>query len=463
MSSAGPRWRDLLLGARLAFAGGRDGLDADRCCTAVGVGLGVALLLLGRRADRPARSTRRAGRADGARDDLSAGRAGAGRPNTLLIAPSGHRLPGHGRPGLGWLQPEGAGRTGAARAGPRCPAPGEMVVSPALRSCSTPPTARCCAPRLDHPIVGTIGDDGLTGPARARLLPRRRRPGPTTASRATRIDHFGEPSCPARHRPGADPAGARRLRGAAAAGRASSSPPPSASAANSATGGWPRCGWSAPTRRWPGGSPPARRRRRAAAACSSARCSSSPAGSWSSGVTLLATQRLRRGHAPVTALAALIAIAVPAAAVGCHPVRAAARADRAARRGPHAARRSAGGCGGGCCCRRSASALLLPADCRRQESSEIATNSWSPAGAAAADRRGRRCCPGWSRRSSPGWAAGRSLAARHPPAAARQRHGRAQVSGVAVAVAGRSPCRCSSPASPGPTRRRPAATCAAPG
>ncbi|GAA4450026.1 FtsX-like permease family protein [Phytohabitans houttuyneae] len=149
---------DLLMGARLAFAGGRDGWTRA-VLTALGVGIGVAMLLLA--ASVPGALDARQARGD-ARDAASGPPRPAG-PDTLLITAAETEfrgVPVHGR---------------IVRAeGPRAPAPpglaalpraGEVVVSPALRDILDSGDGPLFAPRLGGArVTGTIGDDGLAGP-----------------------------------------------------------------------------------------------------------------------------------------------------------------------------------------------------------------------------------------------------------------------------------------------------------
>lgn len=156
MSGAG---RELALGARLALAGGR-GAWTRVAMTAVGVGLGVALLLFAASvpqlvAARDERTT--------ARDDLSMTgtdlRRGA---DTLLVAFADtdfRDVRVRGRV----LQPEGPRAPVPPGVG-RLPGPGELVVSPRLRGLLTSPEGALLRARLDARIVGTIADAGLEGP-----------------------------------------------------------------------------------------------------------------------------------------------------------------------------------------------------------------------------------------------------------------------------------------------------------
>src|SRR3954452_8269326 len=136
----------LLLGARLALAGGRTRL----LLTAVGVGLGVALLLVA--ASIPTML--------GARRDRNAARADVGQPaGALLVADADSEF----------RRDEIRGRllkgTGPAPPGvARLPRPGEIVVSPALAKLLASPDGALLRPRFPGRVIGTIGHAGLQGP-----------------------------------------------------------------------------------------------------------------------------------------------------------------------------------------------------------------------------------------------------------------------------------------------------------
>ncbi|WP_405114204.1 hypothetical protein OG559_08930 [Micromonospora sp. NBC_01405] len=174
---------DLLMGARMAVTGGRDGWTRA-VLTALGVGVGVAMLLLA--AAVPGALDARAARSDalaviGNQSELAAA------ANTLLVAPV-HTV-FRERPVRGWiLRPEGP----AAPVPPgltRLPAAGEVVVSPALRELLDSPDGPLFAPRLGGArVTDTIAAQGLTGPHELAFYL-----GSDTLTRdqAQRIDHFG--------------------------------------------------------------------------------------------------------------------------------------------------------------------------------------------------------------------------------------------------------------------------------
>ena len=148
---------DLLMGARLAAAGGRDGLTRT-AMTAVGVGLGVAMLLLAAAVPATwASRTARMGEREPGRVVATAG------PETLLLGSVS--TPYRGHPVRGKLvRAEGPGAP-VPPGLPRLPAAGEAYVSPALRDLLASPEGALLRPRLPYRIAGTIRAAGLSGPA----------------------------------------------------------------------------------------------------------------------------------------------------------------------------------------------------------------------------------------------------------------------------------------------------------
>src|SRR4051812_2704175 len=140
----------LLLGARLALAGGRTRL----LLTAVGVGLGVALLLVA--ASIPSML--------GARRDRNAARSDLAQPvGSLLVATADSEFRRDEIRGR-LLKGSGPAPPGVAR----LPRPGEIVVSPALAKLLATRDGALLRPRILPPptrVIGTIGHAGLQGPS----------------------------------------------------------------------------------------------------------------------------------------------------------------------------------------------------------------------------------------------------------------------------------------------------------
>lgn len=151
--------RELLLGARMALAGGASGwLRAG--LTALGVGLGVALLLFAVSVPNAidSRQERTA-----ARDDFSYSDPPPRSDTSILVGTADthfHDEPIRGR----LLQPDGA-QPPVPPGLTEVPRPGEMAVSPALARLLASPDAELLRERLDYPVVATIADEGLAGPA----------------------------------------------------------------------------------------------------------------------------------------------------------------------------------------------------------------------------------------------------------------------------------------------------------
>ncbi|NJC69730.1 ABC transporter permease [Planosporangium thailandense] len=180
------RWiRDLILGARLSRAGGRDG-RVRMAMTAVGVGIGVAMLLAA--SSIPAMLQARHDRT-AARDYQMYGDTPMAKSDrTLLVTEADTEFRGitvRGR----LLQPDGPHAPvppGLAT----LPRPGEMVVSPALAALLSAPDGALLRPRLPDRIVGSIGDRGLAGPREYAFYLGSDQL--TADSNAHRIDHFGD-------------------------------------------------------------------------------------------------------------------------------------------------------------------------------------------------------------------------------------------------------------------------------
>lgn len=156
------RVSDLALGVRLSVGGGRSGW-ARLALIAVGVGLGVAMLLVA--ASIPTVLDGRASRAD-ARSVPWDQQLTPGEPTVLTeeVRSSFRYLPVVGL----LLQPEGADSPLPPGVTEQL-APGDLVVSPALTELLASDDAAALQGRWGERIVGTIGAEGLTGPQELRF------------------------------------------------------------------------------------------------------------------------------------------------------------------------------------------------------------------------------------------------------------------------------------------------------
>lgn len=182
--------RDLGMGLRFAFAGGREGW-IRALLTAVGVGLGVALLLLttalpGALAERDRRGDARLNYTYGELIESPA-------DNTLVIADTDTEYDEKDIRGR-LVEPEGD-RAPVPPGLREFPAPGDMVVSPALKKLLDSDGGALLRDRLAYDVVGTIGEQGLIGSqelayyAGAEGLAERMGDGTVG-----RIDRFGDPN-----------------------------------------------------------------------------------------------------------------------------------------------------------------------------------------------------------------------------------------------------------------------------
>ncbi|GAA1936122.1 ABC transporter permease [Kitasatospora viridis] len=188
---AAVRWfTGLALGLRMALTGGRDA-RLRTVLTAIGVGLGVATLLLA--ASFP---SVRAHRDDRLREQSGAMMAGVRidpSPRTLLMSGvdteyHGTRVVGRVVRAEGPAAPVPPGLTGY-------PAPGAMAVSPALARLLDSPDGRVLRDRLPGPITGTIGESGLIGPGDLMFYLGSDQL-TADSSDAVRLDHFADPLPP---------------------------------------------------------------------------------------------------------------------------------------------------------------------------------------------------------------------------------------------------------------------------
>ncbi|MFI7300948.1 FtsX-like permease family protein [Streptomyces sp. NPDC050121] len=150
--------RDLGMGVRFAFAGGREGW-VRAILTAVGVGLGVAVLLLTTAVPNvlSVRHDREEARLDWAFGDSEPAKG----DDTLLIVGSDTDFRDKNVRGR-LVEPEGP-RAPLPPGVSEFPAKGDMVVSPALKKLLAADDSELLRERLPYRIVGTIGESGLIG------------------------------------------------------------------------------------------------------------------------------------------------------------------------------------------------------------------------------------------------------------------------------------------------------------
>ncbi|MFH0519656.1 ABC transporter permease [Streptomyces sp. M41] len=158
--SAVSRWaKDLGMGVRFAFAGGREGW-VRALLTAVGVGLGVALLLLTTAIPNALSERDRRG---SARDDFTySGTVLPKEVDTLIVASADTK----------YRDDDVRGRL-LEREGPLAPLPpgvdefppkGEMIASPALQKLLKSDSGKLLRERIPYRVTGTIEQAGLIGP-----------------------------------------------------------------------------------------------------------------------------------------------------------------------------------------------------------------------------------------------------------------------------------------------------------
>ncbi|GAA0744122.1 ABC transporter permease [Dactylosporangium roseum] len=157
------RWAaEVGLGARLALGGGREGLLRTGLA-ALGVALGVAVLLL-------AVSVPTMLAARQARVDLRYGVDTPAPSDRTVLSLALDSIPFRGRPVYGrFVRPEGAHPV--LPPGVRSlPPAGSMLVSPAMKELLDSPDGALLRERYPWPIAGTIGQAGLVGPSELAFL-----------------------------------------------------------------------------------------------------------------------------------------------------------------------------------------------------------------------------------------------------------------------------------------------------
>lgn len=190
--------RDLAMGVRFAVNGGREGW-IRLLLTAVGVGLGVALLLLTAAVPHALSVRHERGQA---RQDYTYGPTDKPKADdTLVIAETNDWFREKDIRGR-LLEPEGP-RAPLPPGVERFPAAGEMLVSPALQRLLASDSGKALRKRLPFRIAGTIGESGLIGSHELSYYVGARHLAPRIdGSTVARIDRFGEPDpTPARMDP----------------------------------------------------------------------------------------------------------------------------------------------------------------------------------------------------------------------------------------------------------------------
>ncbi|GHA56263.1 ABC transporter permease [Streptomyces purpurascens] len=180
--------RDLAMGARFAVTGGREGW-VRVTLTAVGVGLGVALLLLC--AAMPNVFASRSKVEDARYANVYSQTVPPKADNTLLIADADttwHDDDIQGR----FVEPEGR-RAPLPPGVDRFPGEGEMVVSPALKDLLDSDDAKLLRERLPYKVTGTIGESGLIGSHELAYYAGASGLKLTDSSLVTRLAKFGKP------------------------------------------------------------------------------------------------------------------------------------------------------------------------------------------------------------------------------------------------------------------------------
>lgn len=175
------RLDDLALGIRLSVGGGRSGW-VRLALIAVGVGLGVTMLMIA--ASIPTVLDARDAR-DGARSVNADQELSLGSPSALVQEV---RSTYREDPVVGlMIQPEHDGAPLPPGVTQQL-APGDLVVSPALADLLASADGAALRGRWGDRVVGTIGDEGLTGPEELRFYLGTDQ---LTVATATRIQSFG--------------------------------------------------------------------------------------------------------------------------------------------------------------------------------------------------------------------------------------------------------------------------------
>lgn len=185
-----PSWlRDLALGVRFAAGGGREGWTRT-LLTAVGVGLGVTLLFLAASVPHAldARTARTDARSETKISENPDAQAKSTDSTVLRISADTEY---HDRSITGYVMRAEGDHPVLPPGIDALPAPGEMVVSPALRDLLASPDNALLKERFPYKVTGTIADEGLRSPnelwfyAGSDTL--------TTAAGGHRVTGYGDP------------------------------------------------------------------------------------------------------------------------------------------------------------------------------------------------------------------------------------------------------------------------------
>ncbi|MFC9246750.1 ABC transporter permease [Streptomyces sp. NPDC057136] len=179
--------RDLGLGIRFASSGGREGWIRT-ALTAVGVGLGVALLLVASSVPHmlDERTARERARTE---PRISAGPDAAAKSDTSVLRVNAE-TEYHDRSIAGFLMRADGTHPVTPPGVARFPGPDEMLVSPALKELLAAPENRLLKERLPYRITGTISDAGLVSPGELRFYVGSGTL--TTESGGHRLDAYGD-------------------------------------------------------------------------------------------------------------------------------------------------------------------------------------------------------------------------------------------------------------------------------
>ncbi|MGW0615293.1 ABC transporter permease [Streptomyces sp. NPDC002788] len=187
---SGPQWaRDLAMGVRFAFAGGREGWTRA-LLTAVGVGLGVALLLL--TTAIPNALAERDRREEARSDHTFTQQEIPKADDTLVILDTDTTF--RGRDVRGRLLEADGPKAPLPPGVSAFPADGDMVVSPALEELLASDDGKLLRERLPYRITGTIDEQGLVGSQElAYFAGGKRLADRLDEASGARIDSFGNP------------------------------------------------------------------------------------------------------------------------------------------------------------------------------------------------------------------------------------------------------------------------------